>query len=90
MTDIQRWSHEHPTECVQVRYEHGSWVRYEDHAAAIAAAYTLMGAAIQNGIDAERKRIRFAFAALVDGDVIDLSLPEYRAVLEAIDEEPTS
>ena len=63
---------------------------YEDHAAAIAAAYTLMGAAIQNGIDAERKRIRFAIAALVDGDVIDLSLPEYRAVLEAIDEEEES
>lgn len=50
-------------------------------------AYTLMGAAIQNGIDAERKRIRLSIAALVDGDVIDLSLREYRAVVEVIDEE---
>lgn len=35
----------------------------------------------------EQKRIRFAIAALVDGDVIDLSLSEYRAVVNAINEE---
>ena len=38
MSSVQRWSHEHPTECVQVRYEYGSWVRYEDHERAVAVA----------------------------------------------------
>ena len=52
-----------------------------------ARLYTLMGAAIQSGIEAEQKRIRFAIAALVDGEVIDLSLSEYRAVVNAINEE---
>lgn len=55
-----------------------------DAADARARAYTLMGAAIQNGIDAERKRIHFAIDDLVNGDVLDISLREHRAVLEAI------
>lgn len=71
--------------------DHIGMVTYADHVAAIRACearlYTLMGAAIQSGIEAEQKRIRFAVAALVDGDVIDLSLSEYRAVVDAINEE---
>jgi hypothetical protein len=101
MSDIQRWycpadqmyaRKDVDEKCYVIQEE---VVTYADHVEALDAAveatrtraYTLMGAAIQNGIDAERKRIRFAIAALVDGDVIDVSLYEYRAVLEAIDEE---
>lgn len=35
MSGIERWSHEHPTDCVQVRYDLGDWVRYDDHAAEV-------------------------------------------------------
>lgn len=74
MSDIQRWDWDADhVEALDAAVE-----------ATRARAYTLMGAAIQNGIDAERKRIHFAIDDLVNGDVLDISLREHRAVLEAI------
>lgn len=68
MSDIQRWE---PWQGAAILPD-GNYVLYSDHVAALDAAvedtrtraYTLMGAAIQNGIDNERKRIRFAVGAL--------------------------
>ena len=52
MSSVQRWAHEHPTECVQVRYEYGSWVRYEDHERAVAEAVAAEREACAQTVDA--------------------------------------
>jgi hypothetical protein len=70
----------------------GPLIRHDDHVEALdnavsdarARAYTLMGDAIQNGIDNERKRIRFAVGAL---PLDNSGRVDYADALAAINEE---
>lgn len=52
---IQRWT-TRLSSVREVASDDGEWVRYDDHVAALAEVYTLMGGAIESAIEAEQPR----------------------------------
>lgn len=62
MSGIQRWT----SWCSDPKREddNGDWVRYEDHLAALADVYTLLGEAVESGIRQAREDAARDVAAL--------------------------